>query len=278
MNKNCLIQRKVLQSAKTKTISELDNCITSNDFPAVLLAFTKLEEKTKRLFENDEFVISHLPSHPDLDTIVENELEQNEMYLPHRAVFKESSLTTKIRPVFDASAKDENFISLNQCLATGPNYIEMIPSILNKFRKNRLGVISDILKAFLQISISPTDRDYLRFLRWENYEKREIKIYRHCRVVFGLSSNPFLLMATIYHHLEKESRNEVAVQLKDSFYVDNVVYGVQNEIELQRFQTIACEIMLKAGFELTGWVSSSDQQNEEKTKCSVLGLLWGTKY
>ncbi|GFR23385.1 hypothetical protein TNCT_31591 [Trichonephila clavata] len=80
-------------------------------------------------------------------------------------------------------------------------------------------------------------------------------------------------MATIYHHLEKE-RNDVAVKLKDSFYVDNVVASVQNEIELQRFQTIACQVMSKAGFELTRWVSSTQQQNQEKTKCSVLGLLW----
>ncbi|GFQ97573.1 CCHC-type domain-containing protein [Trichonephila clavata] len=109
-----------------------------------------------------------------------NLLQQKCRYLPHRAVFKESSLTTKIRPVFEASAKDENSNSINQGLATGPNYIEMIPSILNKFRKNRLRV-------------------------------REIKIYRHCRVVFGLSSTPFLLIATIYHHLEKE-RNDIAVK------------------------------------------------------------------
>ncbi|GFR20483.1 DUF1758 domain-containing protein [Trichonephila clavata] len=170
------------------------------------------------------------------------------------------------------TAKYENSISLNQCLATGPNYIEMIPSILNKFRQNRLGVISDIRKAFLQISISPTD-PYLLFLWWENYEKREIKIYRYCRVVFGLSSSPLLLMTTIYHQLEKE-RNDVAVKLKDYFYVDNVVASVQNEIDLQRFQTIACQIMSKAGFELTGCVSSTEQQNQEKTRCSVLGLLW----
>ncbi|GFQ81342.1 pro-Pol polyprotein [Trichonephila clavata] len=32
--------------------------------------------------------------------------------------------------------------------------------------------------------------------------------------------------------------------------------------------------MSKAGLELTGWVSYSEQQNQEKTKCSVLGLLW----
>ncbi|GFU81699.1 reverse transcriptase domain-containing protein [Trichonephila clavipes] len=64
------------------------------------------------------------------------------------------------------------------------------------------------------------------------------------------------------------------VQLKYFFYVDNVVASVQNEIELQQFQIIACEIMIKTGFELTGWVSSSEQQNQGKTKCSVLGLLW----
>ncbi|GFR23935.1 uncharacterized protein TNCT_618311 [Trichonephila clavata] len=51
---------------------------------SALLAFTKLEEKTKRLFENDELVITYLSSHPDPDTdpdtIVENELEQIETY------------------------------------------------------------------------------------------------------------------------------------------------------------------------------------------------------
>ncbi|GFQ64759.1 DUF1758 domain-containing protein [Trichonephila clavata] len=134
--------------------------------------------------------------------------QQKGRYLPHRAVFKESSLTTKIRPVFNASAKDENSISLNQCLASGSNYIEMIPSILNKFRKNILGVISDI-ESFLEDLNFPYRFSLLRFL---------------C---------PFLLMATIYHYLEKESRNDVAVQLKDSFYVDKVVASVQNDIELQ---------------------------------------------
>ncbi|GBN43660.1 hypothetical protein AVEN_262638-1 [Araneus ventricosus] len=48
-------------------------------------------------------------------------------YLPHRAVVKESS-TIKLRPVFDASAKDKKCVSLNDFLEKGSNLIELIPT------------------------------------------------------------------------------------------------------------------------------------------------------
>ncbi|KAK2578820.1 hypothetical protein KPH14_011854 [Odynerus spinipes] len=83
-------------------------------------------------------------------------------YLPHRHVVKENS-TTKIRPVFDVSAKEQGFPSLNECLEKGPNLIELIASVLLRFREGNIGVISDIRKAFLQISIDAKDRDFLRF-------------------------------------------------------------------------------------------------------------------
>lgn len=42
-------------------------------------------------------------------------------YLPHRPVYKDS-VTTPIRPVFDASCKTGRHPSLNDCLETGINY------------------------------------------------------------------------------------------------------------------------------------------------------------
>ncbi|XP_055941925.1 uncharacterized protein LOC129971971 [Argiope bruennichi] len=117
-------------------------------------------------------------------------------YLPHRALIKENS-TTKIRPVFDASAKQKNELSLNSCLEKGPNLVELIPSILNRFRLGAFGIIADIKKAFPQISISDKDREYLRFLWFENGDPDKLKIYRHKRVVFGINASPFLLGATI---------------------------------------------------------------------------------
>ncbi|GBO46086.1 hypothetical protein AVEN_155316-1 [Araneus ventricosus] len=99
-------------------------------------------------------------------------------YLPHCHVVKENS-TTRIRLVFDASAKQKGSPSLNDCLEKGLNLIELIPSILHRFRMNRIGVSTDIRKAFLQISLYPKDKDYLRFL-WYGTDGK-LKYYRHCR-------------------------------------------------------------------------------------------------
>ena len=41
-------------------------------------------------------------------------------YMPHRPVVRESSRTTKIRNVFDTSAKGYNGMSLNDCLEAHP--------------------------------------------------------------------------------------------------------------------------------------------------------------
>jgi hypothetical protein len=109
-------------------------------------------------------------------------------YLPHRPAVKENS-TTKLRPVFDASARERGRSSLNQSLQKGTNLIEIIPAILLRYRLHQVGVIADIKRAFLQVSLSKEDRDFLRFL-WVNAEGN-LRIFRHARVAFGVTSNPF---------------------------------------------------------------------------------------
>ncbi|GFT05030.1 integrase catalytic domain-containing protein [Trichonephila clavipes] len=95
-----------------------------------------------------------------------------------------SSQTTKIRPVFDTSSREKGSVSLNQCLFTGLNLLELILDIIDRFRLYPIGLNADIEKAFLQLEIAPKDRDYLRF--FYPCDEGEV-IYRHCRVVFGVS-------------------------------------------------------------------------------------------
>ncbi|GFW24443.1 integrase catalytic domain-containing protein [Trichonephila clavipes] len=132
--------------------------------------------------------------------VPKEELKSVSHYLPHRLVVKPDS-TTKIRPVFNASSKQKGAVSLNDCLEKGLNLIELIPSMLARFRLHRFGVSADIRKAFLQISLYQQDRNFLLFL-W--HSEGELIHYRHCRVVFGVSSSPFLLGSTIQYHLERK--------------------------------------------------------------------------
>jgi hypothetical protein len=115
-------------------------------------------------------------------------------FLPHRLVVKECG-TTRLRPVFDASAKEHGHPSLNQCLEKGMNLIEIIPTLLLRFRLHRIGIIADIRKTFFQISLCPEDRDFLRVL-WVTAEGA-LMIFHHARVAFGVTGSPFLLGAVI---------------------------------------------------------------------------------
>ena len=50
-----------------------------------------------------------------------SEVMGKEFYLPHRAVVQENAETTKLRVVYDASARTHNDApSLNYCLHAGP--------------------------------------------------------------------------------------------------------------------------------------------------------------
>ena len=62
--------------------------------------------------------------------------------------------------VFDASAKTPEGPSLNDCMHAGPSLLPNLMDILLRFRLQRVGLISDIEKAFLNISISPEQRNF----------------------------------------------------------------------------------------------------------------------
>ena len=81
-------------------------------------------------------------------------------YLPHHAVMKQDRETTKVRIVYDASARS-NGPSLNDCLHIGPKMNMKIFDILLRFRVHRIAIIADIEKAFLMISVANKDRDVL---------------------------------------------------------------------------------------------------------------------
>ena len=185
-------------------------------------------------------------------------------YLPHRPVVREDRATTKIRAVFDASAATEG-VSLNNCLFSGPNLLSKIFDILLRFRLNKIAIVADIKQAFLNIGIHKEDQDYLRFLWFEDDTKdSKILVYRHLRVLFGLTCSPFLLNGTIRHHLSQymSSHKEFVSKFIDDLYVDDTTSGCESVSEGKEFYFTASKLLKEGAFELRKW-QSSDQQLQE---------------
>ena len=89
----------------------------------------------------------------------------NCFYTPHYCVFKDSSKTTKLRVVFDASAKTTFRISLNDKLMLGPTVQKDLFSILIRFRMHQVKFSAEIAKMYRQVVLEEEDRNYHRILR-----------------------------------------------------------------------------------------------------------------
>ena len=181
-------------------------------------------------------------------------------YLPHHAIIRQDKNTTKLRVVYDASARADG-PSLNDSLHVGPKFNQKILDILLRFRSHRVALTADIEKAFLMISVAEKDRDVLRFLWFENVfeENPEIRVMRFARVVFGVSSSPFLLNATVRHHLQcyMALQPELVRLLTQSIYVDDVICGAENDEDAFQFFQQSKQVMREGGFNLRKFLTNS---------------------
>ena len=189
-------------------------------------------------------------------------------YLPHQAVVRKDAVTTKVRIVFDASSKgSKTEASLNDCLHVGPSLNPLLYNILLRFRENTIALVGDIEKAFLNVEVDETDRDCLRFLWVKDIdsEVHETVVYQFCRVVFGLNASPFLLNATLRHHILKylQSDPQFVQKVLESFYVDDLVSGdstVKKTLELHD----NCKTKMAIGrFRLRKWLTNSVEVSRE---------------
>ncbi|GFX40583.1 integrase catalytic domain-containing protein [Trichonephila clavipes] len=185
-------------------------------------------------------------------------------YLPHQAVFHQESLTTKMRIVFDASSHEDGQPSLNDCIWSGGNLNPNIFHLIISFRLNTIAITADIERAFLQISLRDEDRDAVRVLfpdiRSNQTDPYKFQVYRFKRVMFGVNVSPFLLSATIKHHIEnyREQYPAATEMLDTCLYVDDVISGADDISQALKVSKDAETIMKNASMKLRKW-NSNDQ-------------------
>ena len=88
-----------------------------------------------------------------LDAIIEsanNPSKGVEFYILHKPVIRSCTETTKIKVVYDASARAHNAApSLNECLHPGPSLISKLWNVLVRGRFHPIALNGDLQNAFL---------------------------------------------------------------------------------------------------------------------------------
>ncbi len=171
-------------------------------------------------------------------------------YLPVHSVYKQSSTTTKVRPVFDASAPSSSGTSLNDTLHQGPNLYPLLSDILLRFRTHTIGFSADISKMFREVKLHPEEKDFHRVL-WRN-DQGTIKDLRMKRLTFGVCCSPYVATQVIRHLAETHASSHPTASsaILNSFYVDDYLAGASSVEEAVRIRTELCDLLNKAGMTL----------------------------
>lgn len=172
-------------------------------------------------------------------------------FIPHHAVLKRDGDVSKLRVVFDASAKSFSGLSLNDALCVGPKLQNDIGELLLQFRLYKFIFIADIVKMYRQIEVRDEDRVYQHLL-WRSSPAHEVQEYELLTVTYGLSSAPFLAIRVL-HALDKCSEPQFPAAkgvLTHNTYVDDIVVGRNSEDELLHIQNHVIGLLKSAGCKL----------------------------
>ena len=216
-----------------------------------LTANPQLHEKY-RAFIKEFMDLGHLEEIP-ADEVDKPSCET--YYLPHHCVFKEDSTTTKLKVVFDGSAKTSNGQSLNETLMVGAKHQPDLYSTLLRFRFHKIALSGDIAKMYHQIALDKDDKDFHRIL-WRDNPQEPIKHLRMTRVTYGIASSSFHSIRSLQETANRLSDDSLKRAILHDFYVDDYLGGAADNDSARKLVFTLIQELKRFGFELRKWTSS----------------------
>lgn len=213
--------------------------------------------------------------------------EHQTYYLPHHAVKKEISTTTKSRVVFDGSAKTTTGISFNDIQKVGPVIQDDLFALLLRFRQYPYVLTADIEKMYRQILLSGPDRKYHRIF-WRSDAAQSVQCYELQTITYGTASASYLATRCLQQlAIDYNSHYpEACLALNRDFYVDDLLTGANSLDEINKLHNDLINILSSAGLNLRKWLSNSanfkncnesDQiQLGDNSETRTLGISWSS--
>ena len=170
------------------------------------------------------------------DSSYDNTSDKLICLLPHHAVFKESSTTTKTWVDFDASAKSTTGVSLNDILMVGQTIQQDLLSTVLRFGMHRYAMTADISKMYQQIWAHPEDYDLQRIL-WRRSSDEPLRQYQLVTVTYVTAPASFLATRCLNQLASEEASSyPLAVEvISRDMYIEDLS-GSNNLSEAQKLQ------------------------------------------
>ncbi|CAH1382035.1 unnamed protein product [Tenebrio molitor] len=228
------------------------------------------------------------------------------VFLSHHAVTKETSTTTKLRVVFDASAKTTTGVSLNDAVMVGPKLENDLFDIIIRFRTHQYVFTADINKMYRQIIVADQHRKYQTILWREKHNTITrtctssypirfdipIREYQLATVTYGLNCAPFLAIGCLQQLAEEETDKYPAAYpaLLNDFFMDDALTGANSIEETNQIREQLTRLLASGGFELRKFAANHDQllpdlnnadshliNFDKNGNTKILGLWWNCR-
>ncbi|CAH2106769.1 unnamed protein product [Euphydryas editha] len=248
--------------------------------------FLNLEKKLNKSFNLKQKYVEFIKEYQELGHLSEVDRPSFGFYLPHHAVVREEKETTKVRVVFDASAKSSSGKSLNDIQLVGPVVQSDLFAILLRFRIHKFVLTGDIEKMYRQIEIDNSQR-HLQLILWREDEEQPLKILKLNTVTYGTASAPHLATRCLLQLSQECNDETIANVIKRDFYMDDLNTGTNSVDELRKIYNGVTQTLKSACFPLRKFRTNCPELFENETdvskvrdwnkQSSVLGLNWSPK-
>lgn len=206
-------------------------------------------------------------------------------FLPHHPVIREQSESTKLRVVFDASARSSSGFSVNHLQMVGPTIQDSLFNILIRYKQFKYVLTGDVEKLFRQILMRESDRD-LQLILWRDNEDEPLRTLQLNTVTYGFASATFLSTRCIWQLGEECGDSKIKTIIQNDFYCDDLLTGSNSVKELLEIKHSICAALAKGCLNLRKFRSNcpdileAESNNMEKdyllisNSTSTLGVGW----
>ncbi|XP_059225785.1 uncharacterized protein LOC131997922 [Stomoxys calcitrans] len=190
-------------------------------------------------------------------SLISPQVPESKYYLPHHCVHKLDSTSTKLRVVFDGSAKTATGLSLNDILHSGPTIQPKLFNTLVRYRFFKVALSGDICKMYRCVRVSHPD-DYLQCILWRENEADDIKTYKLNTVTYGTKPAAFLAIRAMHQLAIDEEENFPlgSKVVRRDFYVDDMLSGGNTIAEVEEIRHQVTALLKKGEFLIRKWCSN----------------------